>query len=303
MGIKRRAVVMVLACLTAVLGFGEAMPVSYGDQPRFDVNDISYLWPVPATKEDVARLISVDEQLADGTSQIWPKAAFEKVIQTATTVEVTNSAGRQNTISFGAFGGQFVLPNTWKVAGFRVDPSAPGCDVQLIAIFGSTPQIRLIVQPVTVNDAGAVIVHDVTAHLVFNFVKGDGQPAAPDKEKFLEIVNDLKELKAACAAAGVSTARGLGVHPGFERNVPGFAEKVRSFLKKHLAEERLGAVAFMGLEPPEPWIFFAMNKQMNGTFVRSPHPSLGGKDAQMLIFRGGTHVMPSPSTKNVDKKL
>ena len=63
----------------------------------------------------------------------------------------------------------------------------------------------------------------------------------------------------------------------------------------------MAAVAFMGLDPPEPWIFFAMSKKPDGTFVRSPHPTLSGTGEQMLTFRGGTHVMPVPSTKNVDR--
>jgi hypothetical protein len=303
-----RLFVLLLACIGSVPGFNVLTSPSFGAEPQFDVNDISYLWPVPTTKEDVSGLISADEKIADGVSQIWPKKVFDTVIQTAQSVRVATSAGTQSGIDFGPLEKPLVQPNTWKIVAVRVDPSAPGCDAKLIALFGSTPQIRLIVQPVTVDDSGVVTVHDYTAHLVFGYINGVDPPAfptgpprsIPDKEKFGAIVSDLKSLKADLGAAGVSTTGKLGVHPGLKSNTPGFAEKVKALLKKHLSEQRLAAVAFMGIDPPEPWIFFAMSKRPDGTFVRAPHPALGGKDAQMLIFRGGEHVMPLPSTKNVD---
>jgi len=292
----------------SIFGYIVSIPLSFGDEPRFDVNDISYLWPIPTTKEDVSALISVDETTANGVTQIWPQKVFETVIQTAQSVTVTNSAGRPNSINFAPFQTQFAQPSTWKIVAVRVDPSAPGCDPKLIALFGSTPQIRLIVQPVTVDASGTVEVHDLTAHLVFSFTKGTEAavtPMAPpkaiaDKEKFREVVSDLKSLKADLDTASVSTSGKLSVHPGLKAKVPGFAEKVKAFLKRHLSEQRLAAVAFMGLDPPEPWIFFATRKDTDGTFVRVPHPTLGGKNAQMLNMRGGKHVMPVPSTKNVD---
>jgi hypothetical protein len=308
MKVMTRLMRLLLAGVGFVLALRVSMTPSFGDEPRFDVNDVSYLWPVPTIKEDVAGLISVDERLADGVSPIWPKKVFDSVIQTARSVTVTTSAGTENGIDFRPFANQFAQPATWKIVAFRVDPSAPGCDAKLIALFGSTPQVRLIVQPVTVSDSGQVKVHDLTTHLVFNFAKGTDPPlvptgpprSIPDREKFREIVEDLKALKAASDAVNVPTAGKLGVHPGLKAKVPDVVKNVRSFVKKHVSEQRLAAVAFMGLDTPEPWIFFTMSKKMDGTFVRSPHPTLGGKDAQMLTFRGGFPVMPVPSTTNLD---
>ena len=167
---------LLLTGVGSVLGSDCSISRSLGDEPRFDVNDISYLWPVPTTKEELAGLISTDQTLADGVSQIWPKKVFDSVIQTAQSVTVTTSAGTQNTIDFRPFGKQFAQRETWKIVAFRVDPSAPGCDAKLIGLFGSTPQIRLIVQPVTINDLGTVKVHDLAAHLVFSFTKGTDPP-------------------------------------------------------------------------------------------------------------------------------
>jgi len=36
--------------------------------PRFDVNDVSYLWPVPTKTGDLDELIPATEKLSDGNS-------------------------------------------------------------------------------------------------------------------------------------------------------------------------------------------------------------------------------------------
>ncbi len=56
----------------------------------------------------------------------------------------------------------------------------------------------------------------------------------------------------------------------------------------------------MGLEPPEPWIFFAMAKQ-GGSFVQVPAPTLGTNQAQMLSFVDDKNVLPVPATENLGK--
>src|SRR6185295_4375672 len=101
------------------------------------------------------------------------------------------------------FKNDFLKRSTWKIVGFRVDPSAPGTAPQLIAVFGSLPQIRLIAQPVTVDPKGNPRVHDYTAHLVFNYAAEIRPPAipggppvfVPDKAKFAEIVADIRDIK------------------------------------------------------------------------------------------------------------
>jgi hypothetical protein len=289
--------------------FTPLVATAQGEDVQFDVNDVSYLWPAPKTKEDVASLISADELIEDGSSPIWPKDVFGAVIGKAQTITIANSIGGTNRIDFATFVGSLSQPSNWKIVAFRVDPSAPGASTAVISVFGSSPQLRLIVQPVTIDDkSGAVRVHDVTAHLVFSFVKGFDPPlsaggpprAIPDREKFGSLVGDLKALKATLHAANVETAGKLTVHPGFQKNIPGFSDKIRAFLKKYIRPDRLGAVAFMGIEPPEPWIFFAMSKKADRTMFVPPHPVLGDTAAQMLTFQGGTPVMPQPKTTNID---
>ncbi len=284
-----------------------AARLSFGAEPRLDVNDISYLWPTPATQDDVARLMSASDKTAAGTSTVWPTDVFNAVLEKAGTIAVTNSAGRQNSIDFRPFDADFKKPETWKVAGIRVDPSAPGCDPKVTSIFGSVPQIRLIMQPVTVDAAGKVRVHDFTAHLVYSFVSGTAEPGVPngpprivpDKVKFREIVNDLKDLKAAAEAASTPTVGPLSIHPGLKANIPGFSDQVKSVIQKHLSRSNMSGVAFMGIQAAEPWIFFSMTSRSDGIALFAD-PAFGGKTAQMLNFSGGTSVMPQPTTKNID---
>ncbi len=269
-----------------------------GQQVRFDVNDVSYLWPVATTQADVDGLISSDDKLADGVSRIWPQAAFDAVIKTAETVSVETSAGTMATIRFP--GPEFSNPHTWKVVAFRVDPCAPGCHPTVTASLGAIPQIRLILQPVLV-DGGAVQAHDITAHLVFGFIGGmDAGKFVPDKGAFREIVDDLKALKTYSEAAGTATSGPLRVHPGLQAGVPGFADRVKAFITRRLSEPRLMAVAFMGLAPrPQPWVFYAMARQPDGTFARASNAVLPGDGGQLFTLAGGTAVMPAPSRQPI----
>lgn len=297
------AVFVLLASLSSSIGTRMLFPSALAAQgARFDVNDISYLWPAPTSAADVADLISAADTTSDGLSSIWPESVFALVRKTAESVTVKRSDGGVSRISSPK---TIADRSAWKVVAFRVDPSAPGCDSALTDRFGSTPQIRLILQPVTVSASGTITVHDFAAHLVFDFAErglsiGPMGPvrATPDKVAFSEILSDLQTLKAASDTAGAATAGPLRIHPGLQKRVPGFSGKVKDFLKRRVGEARLTAVAYMGIESSEPWIFFAMRRTATG-FELAPQRTLGGASAQMLILKGGTAVMPPPNVSNL----
>jgi len=274
-------------------------------ETRFDVNDVSFLWPVPTNLADLRRTISADEQIPGRNETIWPIDEFQAVIAQAQQISIKNSAGRRNQIVFRPFDEEFSKQSTWKVVSFRVDPSGIGTSPEFIREFGEIPQIRLVLQPVTLGANGAIRIHDVTVHLVFSFVKplelqsGRGQVFAPDRDAFRAIVTGLAGLKAAAEKNGITTTGKLGVHPGLQRDVDGFSEEVRTFLLSHLGRERLSAIAFMGIDPPEPWIFFAMSKRGTDLKLQS-FPVLDGNTSQMLILAGGVPVVPTPVTTNLD---
>jgi hypothetical protein len=247
------------------------VPTASPSPTPLDVNDVSFLWPVPQTKADVDALISLNDASADG--KIFPADLFAKLIEEAKTVSVGSDK-----ISFPN-DAEFKNPANWKVAGIRVNPSALGSNPLALMQGGIIPSIRLIVQPVTV-DGDKFQIHDFTAHVVFlqTLPRPDKtKPFQPDNEAFNAVIKDLRGIKAFLAGAGVTTAnQELNVHPGFrfaggKRNeVPGFIEKIRALLKTHLSSKRLGVISFMGIPSQfEPWIFFKVTVE-NGNLTREP---------------------------------
>lgn len=290
----------ILMSIGVLVGVPILMSPVAAQEVGFDVNDLSYLWPAPVSEQDVAALITAEEAIGGGAMRLWPKSAFDQLIQIAQSVTIETSGGTTARIDFTPFNQQFAQQAVWKIVAFRVDASAPGGDPVLIGRFGSTPQIRIVLQPVTVN-SGVIKVHDVAAHLAFRFTKGTEAGtgrAVPDTDLFREVLTELKALKADAGQAGIITDGPLGVHPALQARVPGFAAKVRAFLKGRLSEERLTEMAFMGIDGREPWIFFLMRKGADGTFVQTPLRNIGGAMAHMLTFKGGVGVMPTPMTTN-----
>jgi hypothetical protein len=262
---------------------------------RFDVNDVSFLWPPPVTAADVSALMSANDITTSG-SAVWPLPAFNAVMASARTLTIENAAGFASQITLDE---ALQKPETWKVVAMRVDPSAPGGHPSLVKAFGSMPQIRLVLQPVTVSGA-KVRVHDFAAHLVYHYASGKpAAPFTPDKDKFRDIVADLAALK---AAAGTPTEGRLGIHPALKARNEKFAALAKGFVAKFVSAPRLFALSFIGVETPEPWIFMAMvsNGDGTGTIVDAPQAVLGKKSAQMLGLLVHPAATPLPSTTNVD---
>lgn len=60
----------------------------------------------------------------------------------------------------------------------------------------------------------------------------------------------------------------------------------------------------MGLDgTQEPWIFFAMSRQPDGTFVQQTFPTLGGQNAQMITGTTfGQRIIPTPTPTNIARE-
>lgn len=273
---------------------------------QLDANDVSFLWPLPTTANDVSQLISADQPLADGQTQLWPAAIFQRVLSTIPSVSVVATSGSTMKIVIPPDLGFDKLP-TWRIAGIRIDPSAPGCDDKFIKVLGSTPQIRIVLQPVTVS-SNTVTVHDFAAHLAFDFVTHGGAldpttgkitPAVPDTDTFRLIVNDLTAIKKNLKSRGVETNGSLGVHPGFSDRTLDLTGQLRALLVKHLRIERLNNVAFMGVRRPEPWIFFLMRRQQND-FQVVPQGAARNSPAIMFFAQDPQQVVPEPTPRMFD---
>ncbi|MFM9959873.1 MAG: hypothetical protein ACKV2Q_01460 [Planctomycetaceae bacterium] len=279
--------------LLVVTGFAIGTNANADDEVKFDVNDVSFLFRAAKMPEDLTKLISASE--AVGGDTLWPKDVFSKMMEVAKVTQVTGSS-EARTVSVKP---EFETAANWKVVGIRVDPVAPGAnpEVQKASRIGVMPQIRLVLQPV-VNTGTKIKIHDVTAHLVFYFdnsaPKGEAVKEGSRNASFEPVVADLKALKAYLKSKGIETAGPLTIHPGLAD--PDFSGKLKDFLKKHCTTARLNAVAYMGLDGSEPWIFFNIVKTPAG-WIPAPHLSFGTQKGQMLSFRDTPNVVPVPATK------
>lgn len=282
------------------------------------LNDISILFPPPAKTADLTNLIRLSDLVSPQGARLWSNEDFQQFLV------IAESAGG---VSGSVSGSQFRLGlpaevksiDKWFISGIRIDPGAPGLSPKIIEQFGQQPQIRFIVQPVSQRAGGRVHVHDIAGHLIFAFMSGADGAAQdgcfprpkPDMPTFKKVVGDFAGLRDRLAAGQfggmkISTAGPLNVHPGFTgAAAKPFRDALKSVLEKHIVPQRLTAMAIMGLDGPEPWIFVAMQKnlRLSPPPVGSvPSPALDGKQvAQMLNFRSITpEVVPEPATNNLN---
>jgi len=306
-----------------------AAPPPAKPEAPLSADDVSWLFPTPTKPEDLANLISMADLTApnpqDATKRdrVWSDAAFAQFLGIAASPAAA-VAGTSDRIGLPA---EVQSIDAWHIAGIRFDPGAPGLSDAIIEQYGQSPQIRLIVQPVTKNADGSLNVHDITAHLIFGFTSGAQPPAAegcfprptPDLATFKQIVAEIADLRTRLGegnlgADKVTTAgKPLGVHPGLID--PTTASNVRlamkAILERHLSSERLGQMAIMGLpaNAPEPWIFLAMlllppgavPQLPNGGYVPVHGPTLDGSQFAQLLNPAGSNprVVPAPHTNNL----
>lgn len=265
----------------------------------FAPDDVSILLAPPAAAEDPILRVP------------------ESSLSAATTADAAKVVAR-----FGKIGDVTVDPEVLggdrgrlAVAGLRLDPGAPGLGADFVP-FGPQPQLRLAVQPVTI-DANGAYVQDQAIHVVYTFGTPVPQGAAcplgviPDLPAFEAAVDDLLALKTKLAAAGVVTdGAPLGVHPAFatEATAEMLVEGLSAFLAKHATEARLSALSVAGIPAGamEPWMFVAMKRDLaTGAITPVPGPAVPQETppafsfAQMIDFRDGGEVVPPGLTRNL----
>jgi len=273
-----------LVCVLFYLAFSQNLMAKETplDTSMLGLNDIAYLWPIPKTRNDVDALIDAEFPISNG--EILSQNTFNKIINFAESkVNGVDEAGNDIKISFvsgaGIFENQLKVRKNWKLVGFRVDPSAPSTSSNVISQMGSIPQIRLILQPVTVNDTGEVTIHDYTVHLPFNFVLNAQPPFSPDKAAFTNILKDLLSLKASLLSIPNSESMDGPLKVNNNLSNPTFSNKVATFLHDNLSDNRLILIAFMGIAKSDQWVFFDFNLMSDNS--SSPN-------SQLLHVKPGT---------------
>ena len=182
-------------------------PEVSAESPRADSCDVTWLWPAPRNVADAGKLLDMESLRSSDGKPVWSDTAFADLLALVDGAATTVGSDK---VSFSS---DLRKRGNWKIAGVRIDPTAPGGHRDLRNKFGESPQIRLVVQPVV----GATV-HDVAVHLVFSYVSArDGMKNTPDRDKFKAILADLMAMKQQCSDAGIQTTGvALGVHPGFK---------------------------------------------------------------------------------------
>jgi hypothetical protein len=298
--------------------------------PPVSANDVSFLFPAPTRAEDFAKLIAVRDLTTqnpqDPTKRdlVWPYAVFQRFIEIANG-PAAQVAGSQSRIDLPT---EAQSIDAWFIAGIRIDAGAPGLSNEIRAQFGQSPEIRLIIQPVTRNPDGTPKVLDIAGHLIFDFTLPTAPAQAgclprrlPDLAALNAIVADLAALRTKLSdgrlGADKVTTSGvpLGVHPGLAdaTTASNVRQEIKSFLERYISSQLLDAMAVSGLPAGahEPWIFLSMADVPpafdpdcpKGGFCAVHGPTLDGKQfAQMLEPEGNVpRVVPEPHTNNLNQ--
>lgn len=292
-------------------------------------DDVSILFPAPTSAADFAHLISVSDLTAPNPQDpskrdpVWSDDVFQQFLGLAGS-SFAQVSGTQTRIGLPA---EAQVKANWFVAGIRIDAGAPGLSSDTQAQFGRSPEIRLIVQPVTRNADGTAKVDDIAGHLIFDFgtfttpvLPGCLPMRVPDLDAYNSIIADVAAMRTKLAtgqlgADKVSTAgMALGVHPGLAdaTTVVNLRQEIVALLERHISAEHLDAMAIAGLpaNAGNPWIFLSMSflpkgapgAPPNGGFVPVPSPTLDGPQFALMLLKAGSvpRVVPTPHTNNLN---
>jgi hypothetical protein len=253
--------------LSACGGNGPTAPAS----TALDIDDVSFLYPLPAQLSDKDKLLKFDGSGAQG--QLLPRAYFDQVNGNSDAVDQTLSAD--------------AIYSGMRIISARVDPAFP------LNKAGEPPdtrkQIRLVAQIVDEMDGGVVGTHDGTLHLFYNLT--DAQ--------FADITDGLSKLKA--IAKSDTDGQPLDVHPTLKaQGLDGtYATALNKLITDHCGEQNLFRVAFMVSDMAGNKWKFGAYLNMSGTMQEDVIPRTDMQKEQTQTENGreddrNTDLNPAP---------
>jgi hypothetical protein len=218
------------------------------DETRLDLNDVSMLFPLPATAEGAEDLLGMSAEGRHGP--LLPRQIFEALPAPLSRFPDVPTY------------------ESLRVVAARVDPCFPAAGGS-----GCRRQLRLVVQPLLIS-ATAVQTVDATLHLFYDL----------SDEQFAGLLVSLFELK---SLAGSETfCRPLGVHPVMQREGLGgaYAARLGELILDHGGADNLRRVAVMQLSfPGSSWRFSSFDVQGEGLDAVSI-PRLSAADQQDFLL-------------------
>jgi hypothetical protein len=214
---------------------------------KWELNDVSYLFPLPGPKDGKDFLL--------GTSKLLPSKLLYSIDQL-----VMGSHSPQDPVAL------------LKVIGMRIDPCF---NFQPLPKKGPcSPQIRLIWQPIYQPGTSEVSTYDAALHSFHEL----GQ------QEFTQLLKQLQDLKMKNAQAGVHTIfRPLNIHPAWLNTSTrqSFNTEIKRLILATASTQNLVRLTFMKRLTPEIWwAFGGMDKKADGSFKPMTIARLGSATQQ-----------------------
>ena len=242
--------------MSVVLATGCGAPVFSAADGGYDLNDVSFLMPLPGAAERDALLAMAS---AGDQGALLPKVYFDQL------PELLQGVSKD------------LVYSQLRVVSVRVDPCFPGATPPAAPL--CRKQVRLVAQPVVLEaDAGtaSVTTEDATVHLFYDL----------DDAQFQTVLDGLQALKA--QAGDATRGQPLDVHPVMKaQGVRGeYAKALNALVLKAAGESTLTRVAFMTLiNVNNRWAFGAFNRS-GATLVADEIPRTKGKLLQGVVEQG-----------------
>lgn len=212
-------------------------------KPRFDVNDVSLLWPLPEKYEHLSQLLILEG------SGLLSTENFQRLLDIAKFEDDPGYA--------------YWRMKYWYVIGMRFDPCAKVMPTDTTC----GGELKLIAQPLGESSSGRITASDDALHLIYHL----------NSEQILRIARKLYELKTMDAAISTNGAA-LNIHPimaaqGLEG---AFAKGLRTLVIEFAQEGNLKeATAMLRLNANE-WRFARSLPNTAHELVGAPIPFVNG---------------------------
>jgi hypothetical protein len=239
------AALVLAACGT---GSGPTPPAS----TALDIDDVSFLYPLPTQLSDKDKLLTFESSGAQGA--LLPRSYFDQVNGNSDAIDETLSADD--------------IYSGMRIISARVDPAFP---IDAMDPPTLRQQIRLVAQIVEEQDGGVIGTRDGTLHLFYNM----------SAAQFAEITDGLSKLKQ--IAGNDTQGKPLDVHPTMkQQGLDGtYATALSKLITDHCGDQNLFRVAFMvAKQDGKSWKFGAyLNK--GGTMQEDTIPRTGASAADL----------------------
>lgn len=230
--------VLAAGCAAAGSDAVESNEANATERAALDVNDVSFLFPLPATIADASDLLATDAKAAHGP--LLSAESFKRLVSYAFP-DPTEDA------TFPANG--FDQQKNWRVVAARFDPCAKTDPKDVVC----NVQLRLVAQAIQPGKGSdALHAADQAMHLIYQF---EGAEAKALETDILALKKDQR-----------TNGKALGPHPIMqEEGLQGaYAKALKDVISKYAGEERLPFATVMVTLNAGLWRFARGDRSASG---------------------------------------